>query len=128
MNLYYYRLRNAYVHFQETLRMRNGTDMRKVYIFFQAPRSLRETTIEHWRLYHTDFGIYRYWESDLHQNVLIYPEMIYGAFPEQFRKTYPNLIPDTIQKIYKISQYFEDNPYTATRFLLLSPMHKRRLL
>ena len=84
----HYRLRNAYVHFPEFLGMCYGTDTRKLCIFFQAPSSLSQVTIENYRSIHTNFGIRRNWKSDFHYKALINAEMIYGAFPEPIRKSH----------------------------------------
>ena len=121
------RSRNAYVHFPEILGTCYGTDMRKTRIFFQAPSSLPEITSEQYTLSKTKFSICRYWELKSNHILLIYPQMVSGAFPEPFRKFSPNLIPDTIRNTYKYSQYFEDNSFTATRFLLILPIQKRLL-
>ena len=59
--------------------------MRKGYIFFQAPSSLSEITIEHYRRSNTSFSVCRYWELDPHHIALIHPHTIYAAFPEPFR-------------------------------------------
>ena len=44
-----------------------------------------EVTIEHYRRNTTNFGTYSEWELDPHQITPIYPQTIYGTFPEQFR-------------------------------------------
>ena len=100
----------------------------QTYLFFQAPSSLSEITNEHYRWSNTNFGICSYWKLDLHHNAVMYPQMIYGLFPEPFWKIDPNVIPGTIRNTYKYSEYSEEHSCTATRFLLISPMHKRRLL
>ena len=47
---------NGYVHFPETLGTCYGTDTRKIYIFFQAPRRRSEITTEHYKWNNTNFG------------------------------------------------------------------------
>ena len=63
-----------------------GTDMRKAYIFFQAPSSFSDITTAPYKWNNTNFGICRYWQSDPHHIALIYPQMMSGAFPEPLRK------------------------------------------
>ena len=62
-----------------------GTDMRRTYIFFQALSSFSQITIEQYRRTNANFGICRYWELEPHHIALIYPQTIYGTFPEPFR-------------------------------------------
>ena len=79
-----------------------GTGLRKAYIFFQAPSSLSEITIEHDRWKNTSFDVCKYWELDPHHIALLYPQMVSGAFPEPFQKIYQNLIPESIRITYKL--------------------------
>ena len=111
--------------FPEILGTCYGTDMRRAYKFFEAHSSLPQITTEHRRSSITNFGICTHWELDRHHNAVINPPTIYGAFPETFRKIFHNLIPDKTRNTYKSSYYSEDNPCTATRFLLNLPMQKK---
>ena len=59
-----------------------------------------EVTINHYRRNNTNFSTYSDCEMDPHQITPIYPQTIYGTFPEPFRKIDQNLIPDTLRNTY----------------------------
>ena len=44
-----------------------------------------EVTIEHYRRSNTNYATYSDWEIDPHQITTIYPQTIYGTFPEPIR-------------------------------------------
>ena len=45
---------DSYVHFAKILGMCYATDMRKTYVLFQAPSSLPEITIDHYKSSNTN--------------------------------------------------------------------------
>ena len=80
-------------------------------VFLKQLQSSTDRTIQ--------FCIVRYWNLDFHHKALNYPEMIYGT---------SILFPDTKHKRYKDSQFLEEKPCTATRFLLTLLVYKTQLL